>query len=132
LVHRVEIMRFTGEWSRAMEEAERRERGSPSRQFGGGAIGAKRVAAIQIPVGALLYEQGELWRVRGDLAKATTRTGRQINWQIPEPGMALLHLAHGRTTGCRGGDPTRSCRATTPTSAPRRVGGMRRNHDRSR
>ena len=99
MVHRVEIMRFTGEWSRAMEEAERaRAWLTESAIWLEERSGRNELPPFKYPVGALLYEQGELWRVRGDLAKADDAY-RQANQfgQIPEPGMALLHLAHGRT-----------------------------------
>jgi DNA-binding CsgD family transcriptional regulator len=99
LVHRVEIMRFAGAWSRAMEEAEQArawlmETANPFDERSG----RKELPPFKFPIGALLYELGELWRVRGDLAEADA-SYRQANQfgQIPEPGMALLHLAQGRT-----------------------------------
>ena len=99
LVHRVEIMRFTGAWSRAMEEAEQARAWLTelADQLAKGS-GRKELPPFKYPIGAVLYELGELWRVRGDLAEADA-SYRQANQfgQIPEPGMTLLHLAHGRT-----------------------------------
>jgi DNA-binding CsgD family transcriptional regulator len=85
LVRRSEILRLTGEWPNALEEARRAGRllSRPS---------AGRVA------GAAFYEQAELYRLRGELEHAeeayreASRRGR-----TPQPGLALLRLAQGRT-----------------------------------
>ncbi len=84
LVHRTQIMLLHGEWLDATEEAQRaRERflmspGHPA-------------------IGAAIYEQAELHRLRGEFAKAeeayrmASRHGRQ-----PQPGLAQLRLAQGQ------------------------------------
>jgi DNA-binding CsgD family transcriptional regulator len=99
LVHRVEIMRFTGAWSRAMEEAEQaRAWLTELADELGDRLGRKGLPPFKYPIGACLYELGELCRVRGELARAEI-SYRQANrfGQTPEPGMALLRLAQGRT-----------------------------------
>jgi DNA-binding CsgD family transcriptional regulator len=84
LVHRAEILQIHGEWSDAMDEAERayerfsRPPGHPA-------------------IGDALYRQAELLRLRGEFARAeemyvrASEHGRQ-----PQPGLALLRLAEGQ------------------------------------
>jgi DNA-binding NarL/FixJ family response regulator len=84
LVHRTQIMLLHGEWPDAITEAQRaHERflmspGHPA-------------------IGAAIYEQGELHRLRGEFAKAeeayrvASRHGHE-----PQPGLALLRLAQGQ------------------------------------
>ena len=78
LVHRAEILRFSGAWPEAMDEAE-------------------RAAASKGPLGAAYYEVGEIHRMRGQIARAETayRQAAQCG-RSPEPGLALLRLAQGR------------------------------------
>jgi DNA-binding NarL/FixJ family response regulator len=98
LVHRAEIMRLTGDWSHAEEEAERAcswiaERAAQPGE--GESIGP--LSPFKYPLGAALYQLGEIHRVRGNLDEAANAY-RQASrhGQSPEPGMALLQLAHGR------------------------------------
>lgn len=80
LAYRVEIMRLHGDWPDAMEEAQRaRERltGHPA-------------------VGMVLYQQGELHRLRGDFAEAEEAYRQANQWgHSPQPGLAELRLAQG-------------------------------------
>lgn len=85
LVRRSEILRLQGDWPEALEEARR-----ASRLLGG---------PPPVPAaGAAFYAQAELHRLRGEFAEAeeayreASRRGR-----TPQPGLALLRLAQGRT-----------------------------------
>jgi DNA-binding CsgD family transcriptional regulator len=84
LVHRAEILQLHGSWAEALDEARR----AGSRL----AEGFNRTAAADA-----FYRQGELHRLRGDLAAAedayreASRYGRE-----PQPGLALLRLAQRR------------------------------------
>jgi len=81
LLHRAEIMQLHGEWARALEEARR---------------AGERQGMTQAGVAHAFYVQGEVHRLRGELAAAeeayrdASRCGRE-----PQPGLALLRLAQG-------------------------------------
>lgn len=83
LIHRAEIMQLHGEWPEALDEAKQAER---------------RLAegASQPAVGEAIYRQGEIHRLRGELAEAERafRGGSRLGWD-PQPGLALLRLAEG-------------------------------------
>ena len=83
-VHRAEIMQLRGAWQEAIEEAQRaRER----------AQGISRQTAA-----AALYQQAEVHRLRGEFAAAEEAYRSASQWGLePQPGLALLRLAQGRT-----------------------------------
>jgi tetratricopeptide (TPR) repeat protein len=83
-VHRAEIMQLGGAWQAAIEEARRaRERSQ----------GVSRQTAA-----AALYQQAEVHRLRGEFAAAEEAYRNASQWGLePQPGLALLRLAQGRT-----------------------------------
>jgi tetratricopeptide (TPR) repeat protein len=84
LVHRAEILERQGAWTEALAEARR-----AAERFTRGVLN-------QLACGAALYRQGEVHRLRGELAAAeeayreASRRGRE-----PQPGLALVRLAQG-------------------------------------
>ena len=84
LVHRAEFLQLKGAWVEAMALAGRARKRLSS-------------PAVQPALGAALYQQGELHRLRGQLAEAE-RCYRQASkhGRDPQPGLALLRLARGQ------------------------------------
>ena len=84
LLHRAELLHLHGAWREAADEARRAT--DRLSHYPAGPV-----------LGAALYQQAELHRLRGEFGKAeedyreASRQGR-----APEPGLALLRLAQGR------------------------------------
>jgi DNA-binding CsgD family transcriptional regulator/tetratricopeptide (TPR) repeat protein len=83
LIHRSEILQLGGAWAEAVEEARR---------------ASTRLSPTTDPeAGNAFYQEGELHRLRGELAEAerayvlASERGRD-----PQPGLALLRVAQGR------------------------------------
>jgi ATP/maltotriose-dependent transcriptional regulator MalT len=85
LVHRAEIMQLHGAWPDAIEEARR-------------ACNRSSQGIAPKPPAAAFYQQGEVHRLRGDFpaAEEAYRSASQRGWE-PQPGLALLRMAQGRT-----------------------------------
>jgi DNA-binding CsgD family transcriptional regulator len=85
LVHRAELLQLRGDWADALAEAQRAQ--ERCRQ-------AENVTAA----GEACYREGEIHRVRGDFeaAESAYREGSR-HGREPQPGLALLRLAQGRT-----------------------------------
>lgn len=84
LVHRSEIMQLQGAWPDALREAQQ-------------ACERLSAPAKQPALGMAYYQQGELHRLRGELAQAE-KAYRQANEEgrQPQPGLAQLRLAQDR------------------------------------
>jgi DNA-binding CsgD family transcriptional regulator len=84
LVRRAEILQLNGAWPDAMSEARR-----ACERF---------EQANRKPPGAAFYQQAEIFRLRGDVAAAEDAYERANRMGFdPQPGLALLRLAQGRT-----------------------------------
>ena len=85
LVHRAEILQLQGAWADALAEARR-------------ACEQHTDGIDDRPSGAAFYQQGEVLRLRGELdaAEKAYRSASRAGAD-PQPGLALLWLARGRT-----------------------------------
>ena len=102
-VHRAEILQLNGAWSDALGEAQRAcER----------CLGINRQAAA-----AAYYQQGEIYRLRGEFAaaEAAYRDASRWGWD-PHPGLALLRLAQGQTSAAAAAIRRALGEATAPSS----------------
>ena len=83
-VHRAEILQLDGSWRDALEEARR--------------AGERFVETSNPAAGLARYRQGELLRLQGDFTGAADayREASTFGWE-PQPGLAQLRLAQGRT-----------------------------------
>jgi ATP/maltotriose-dependent transcriptional regulator MalT len=83
-VHRAEILQLDGSWRDALEEARR--------------AGERFLETSNPAAGLARYRQGELLRLQGDFAGAADayREASTFGWE-PQPGLAQLRLAQGRT-----------------------------------
>jgi len=83
LVHRAECLQQHGAWPEAIDEAKR---------------AGERFAPGELAAGAAHYRQAEIHRLYGNHAEAQDayRLASERGWQ-PQPGLALLSLARGRT-----------------------------------
>ena len=85
MVSRSEILELAGQWPEALEEAQRAAKDLLK------AFGARAT-------GEALYRQAEIHRLRGELSEAEQRYGEASqNGRDPQPGLALLRLAQGRS-----------------------------------
>jgi DNA-binding CsgD family transcriptional regulator len=85
LVHRAEILHLHGAWPESAEEARR---------------AGERLAraADSYATGAACYRQAEVYRVLGDFTAAEDAYQQASRWgHQPQPGLALLRLAQGRS-----------------------------------
>lgn len=84
LVRRAEILQFHGSWREAMAEASQ--------------ACERSAQAKRKPPGAAFYQQGEIFRLRGNFAAAEEayRSASRQGFE-PQPGLALLRMAQGRT-----------------------------------
>jgi DNA-binding CsgD family transcriptional regulator/tetratricopeptide (TPR) repeat protein len=82
LVHRAEILRLQGAWAEASVAAQR---------------AGDRLLLDQSGSAAAVYQQGELYRLTGELAKAEEAYRQaSLAGRKPDPGLPLLRLAQGR------------------------------------
>ncbi|HET7517229.1 MAG TPA: response regulator transcription factor, partial [Actinomycetes bacterium] len=85
LVHRAELLHLHGAWLEAVEEAKR-------------ALERFAHGADEFASGDACYRQAEAYRVLGESAAAEDAYQQASRWgREPQPGLALLRLAQGKT-----------------------------------
>ena len=85
LVHRAELLHLHGAWPEAVEEAKR-------------ALERFAHGADEFASGDAYYQQAEAYRVLGESAAAEDAYQQASRWgREPQPGLALLRLAQGKT-----------------------------------
>jgi DNA-binding CsgD family transcriptional regulator len=85
LVHRAELLHLHGAWLEAVEEAKR-------------ALERFAHGADEFASGDAWYQQAEAYRILGESAAAEDAYQQASRWgREPQPGLALLRLAQGRT-----------------------------------
>jgi DNA-binding CsgD family transcriptional regulator len=83
LVHRSEILLLGGSWQEAIDEARR--------------AAARMSAARGNEFGLACYQEGEIYRLRGEFAEAEQAyTLAREHGRDPHPGLALLRVSQGR------------------------------------
>ena len=83
LIHRSEILQLGGAWPEAVEEARRAT--------------THLAPTADVEAGNAFFQEGELHRLRGQLAEAEQAYARASErGRDPQPGLALLRLAQGR------------------------------------
>jgi ATP/maltotriose-dependent transcriptional regulator MalT len=83
-VHRAQILQLHGAWPAAMDIAQSVAR-------------APALRALGSAIGPAFYCEAELYRLRGELARAEAAFREASRWgHLPEPGLALMRLAQGR------------------------------------
>lgn len=83
LIHRSEILQLGGAWPEAIDEARR--------------ASTRLSGSKDADAGNALYQEGELHRLRGELAEAERAyTLASERGRDPQPGLALLRMAQGR------------------------------------
>jgi DNA-binding CsgD family transcriptional regulator len=101
LVHRAEILQLGGSWPDALAEARR--------------AGRRFTETNNSAAGLAHYREGELLRLQGDLAAAEEayHRARRSAWE-PQPGLAQLRLAQGRTDAAAAAIRRTSAETTDP------------------
>ncbi len=85
LVHRAEILHLHGAWPEAISEAKR-------------ALARFADAADDFATGTAWYQEAEAHRVLGEFSAAEDAYQQASRWgRDPQPGLALLRLAQGKT-----------------------------------
>ena len=85
LVHRAELLHLHGAWLEAVEEAKR-------------ALERFAQGADEFASGDAYYQQAEAYRVLGESAAAEDAYQQASRWgRQPQPGLALLRMAQGKT-----------------------------------
>ena len=101
LVHRAEILQLGGSWADALDQAR---------------LAGRRLVETKNPaVGVAHYRQGELLRLQGefDAAAEAYREASRFGWE-PQPGLAQLRLAEGRTEAALAAIRRANAEATEP------------------